>query len=95
MKEKSSTKSNSGEREKLLETYQYSSNLIKEVNTWAVLLKRYWRTLLKIPTLRNGPKNQKEKEKNTTIYKPLDPRDKINRLWGAFDMFPDFFRTGI
>ena len=62
---------------KLLETKHSSWNLIKEINTWAVLLVRYSGPFLKWTRDEMGQRNRKLRN----MHKALHPRDDVNRLY--------------
>ena len=65
---------------KLLETKLSSRNLIKGINTWAVLLVRYSGPFLK--WTKNELKQMDERtRKLMTMHKALYPRDDIDRLY--------------
>ena len=65
---------------KLLETKLYSRNLIKGINTWAVLLVRYSGPFLK--WTRNELKQMDQRtRKPMTLHKALHPRDDVDKLY--------------
>ena len=65
---------------KLLEAKLYSRNLVKGMNTWAVLLVRY-----SAPFLKSTREELKQMDQRTrklmTMYKALHPRDDVDRLF--------------
>ena len=70
----------SQENQKLLETKQYSRNLIKRINTLVVPLVRYLGPFLK--WTRKEPKQMDERtRKLMTMHKALHPRDDVDRLY--------------
>ena len=80
---------------KLLETKLSSRNLIKGINTWAVLLVRYLGTFLKWTRDELRQMDQRTR-KLMTMYKALHPRNKVDRLYvqrkeggGGFASFED------
>ena len=65
---------------KLLKTKLYSRNLIKGINTWAVLLVRYSGPFLK--WIREELKQMDQRtRKLMTMHKALHPRDDVNILY--------------
>ena len=64
---------------KLLETKLCSRNLIKGINTWAVLLVRYSGPFLK--WTRELKQMDQRTRKLMTIHKALHPRDDVDRLY--------------
>ena len=65
---------------KLLETKLNSRNLIKGINTWAVLLVRYSGTFLKCTRDELKQMDQRTR-KLKTMHKALYPRDDVDRLY--------------
>ena len=65
---------------KLLETKLNSRNLIKGINTWAVLLVRYSGPFLKWTRDELRQMDQRTR-KLMTMHKALHPRDDVNRLY--------------
>ena len=65
---------------KLFKIMLCSSNLIKGINTWAVLLVRYFRPFLKWTKEEVRQMNQWTR-KLMTMHKALHPRDDIERLY--------------
>ena len=65
---------------KLLETKLNSRNLIKRINTWAVILVRYSGPFLKW-TRDELKQMDQRKRKLMTIHKALHPRDDVDRLY--------------
>ena len=63
---------------KLLETKLNSRNLIKGINTWAVLLVRYSGPFLKWTS---DKLRQMDQRKLMTMHKALHPRDDVDRLY--------------
>ena len=63
---------------KLLESKLYSRNLIKGINTWAVLVVRYSRLFLKWTKKELKHMDQRTR-KLMTIHKALHPRDDVDR----------------
>ena len=66
---------------KLLETKLYSRNLIKGINTWAVILERYSGPFLK--WTREDLKQMDQRTKNLimTMHKVLHQRNDVDRLY--------------
>ena len=64
---------------KVLETKLYSRNLIKGINTWAVLLLRYSGPLLKWTREELKQMDQRTR-KFMTMHKALHPRDDVDKL---------------
>ena len=64
---------------KLLETKLYRRNLIKEINTWAVLLVRYSRSFLEWS--RELKQMDQRTRKLMTMHKALHSRDDVDRLY--------------
>ena len=65
---------------KLLETKLSSRNLIKGINTWAVLLVRYSEPFLKWTRDELKQMDQRTR-KLMTMHKALHPRDDVDRLY--------------
>ena len=65
---------------KLLETKLSSRNLIKGINSWAVLLVRYSGTFLKC-TREELKQIDQRTRKLMTMHKALHPKDEIHRLY--------------
>ena len=65
---------------KLLETKLYSKNLIKGINTWAVLLGRYYGPFLKW-TRKELKQMDQRTRKIMIMHKVLHPRNDIDRLY--------------
>ena len=66
-----------GRTRKLLETKQYSKNLIKGINTWAVLLLRYPGPFLKRTREELKQMGQRTR-KLMPMYKVFHPRDDVD-----------------
>ena len=65
---------------KLLETKLYSRNLVKGINTWAVLLVRYLGLFLKWTGEELKQMDQRTR-KLMTLHKALHPRDDVDTLY--------------
>ena len=63
----------------LLETKQYSRNLIKRISTWVVPLVRYSGSFLK--RTRELKQIDQRTRKLMTMHKALNPRDEVDRLY--------------
>ena len=79
MKEKIQ-KENLRRTRKLLETKLCNRNLIKGINTWAVLLVRYSGLFLKW-TREDRKQMDQRTRKLMTMHKALHPRDDVDRLY--------------
>ena len=64
---------------KLLETKQYSMNLIKEINVWAVFLVRCSGPFLKLMKKELKQMDQRTR-KLMTMHRALNSRDDVERL---------------